>query len=105
MKKTTPLLIAVCLIAITFLPVFAYAEAIQIGGLNQLLNNIYDTIKSLALPVNILVLGILGFQLLAAGDDANAKARIRNTFIALVIGNAILFGAEPIANALISGSQ
>lgn len=102
-RYSISLSIILLIVLATPLPVFA--EAIPIAGLNTLLRNIYDTIKALALPVNILVLAVLGFQLFSAGDDGNAKARIRNTFIALVIGNAILFGAEPIATALINGSQ
>jgi type IV secretory pathway VirB2 component (pilin) len=92
-------------LALVFLPVFVHAEAITLGGLNNLLGNIYDTIKSLALPVDIIVIALLGFQLASAGEDAQSKARIRNTAIALVLGNAILFGAEPIANAIINGSK
>jgi hypothetical protein len=86
-------------------PVFVHAEAIALGGLYNLLGNIYDTIKSLALPVDIIVIALLGFQLASAGEDAQSKARIRNTAIALVLGNAILFGAEPIAIAIINGSK
>ena len=86
-------------------PVFVHAEAIALGGLNTLLGNIYDTLKSIALPVDILVIALLGFQLFSAGEDAQSKARIRNTAIAVILGNAILFGAEPIATAIINGSK
>jgi type IV secretory pathway VirB2 component (pilin) len=75
-------------------------EAIQIGGLENLLWSIAKTVQLYTLPIMAIALAFMGVKLVMSGDDSSSKADIKSSMIRIIIGAFIVFGAATIASIL-----
>lgn len=76
------------------------AQPIQFANLDQLLWGVVKTLQYFSLPVMAISIALLGVALIASGDDAERKSRLKGWIVNILIGGLLVFGAASIASIL-----
>ena len=106
LKFVTTILMALFVLATISQAAFAVsipqieAQPVEIDGMAQIAGKILGLIQGATIILTIILVAVFGFKFVMG--SANEKAEYQKSFIPLIVGVLVVFGATTIANFLLN---